>query len=111
MHTPSAKLLKGFGTKVGALIYVCPTTRIDCAWVIGMLARCLTFPTPELDEAADRVIAFLHQHRQDAVVFRKDPVNGAKPIAYSDSDWAVQPSTTGWLIVCALALVAYASKR
>ena len=76
-----------------------------------MLARCLTFPTPELDEAADRVIAYLHQHRHDAVVFRKDAQHGAAPVAYSDSDWAVLPSTTGCIIFCAMALVAYASKR
>ena len=74
-----------------------------------MLARCLTFPTPELDLAADRVIAYLHQHRQDAVVYRK--CDDAAPVAYSDNDWAVQPSTTGWIILMAGACVAYASKR
>jgi hypothetical protein len=110
-HTPTPELLKRFGTKVGALIYVVPTTRADCAWVIGMLARCLTFPTPELDEAADKVIAYLYQHRDESVVFQKDEQHGAEPVAYSDSDWAVQPSTTGWTIFCATALVAYASKR
>tara|TARA_B110000503_G_scaffold24765_1_gene39085 strand:- start:167 stop:748 length:582 start_codon:yes stop_codon:yes gene_type:complete len=76
-----------------------------------MLARCLTFPTPELDEAADKVIAYLYQHRDESVVFQKDEQHGAEPVAYSDSDWAVQPSTTGWIIFCATALVAYASKR
>ena len=110
-HTPSPALLKRYGTKVGALIYAVPTTRTDCAWVIGMLARCLTFPTPELDLAADKVIAYLHQHRDESVVFKKDIQNGAEPVAFSDSDWAVQPSTTGWVIFCATALVAYASKR
>ena len=76
---------------------------------IGMLARCLTFPTPELDLAADRVIAYLHQHRDDAVVFERSA--GVEPVAYSDSDWAVHPSTTGWIIQMAGACVAYASKR
>ena len=109
-HTPSAALLKRFGTKVGALIYTSPTTRTDCSWTIGMLARCLTFPTEELDEAADRVIAYLHQHRHAAVVYSKCS-EGATPHAYSDSDWAVQPSTTGWIILVAGACVAYASKR
>ena len=75
-----------------------------------MLARCLTFPTPELDLDADRVIAYLHQHRHDAVVFSRSDT-GPHPVAYSDSDWAVQPSTTGWLIKVAGACVAYASKR
>ena len=60
----------------------------------------------------DRVIgiAYLHQHRTDAVVFSKSNA-GASPIAYSDSDWGVRPSTTGWMILCACACVAYASKR
>ena len=44
-----------------------------------MLARCLTFPTPELDLAADRVIAYLHQHRHDAVVFKRGA--GVDPVA------------------------------
>ena len=108
-HTPSPDLIKRYGTKVGALIYTSPTTRTDCSWTIGMLARCLTFPTPELDLAADRVIAYLHQHRHDAVVFKRGA--GVGPVAYSDSDWAVHPSTTGWVIQMAGACVAYASKR
>jgi len=75
-----------------------------------MLARCLTFPTVALDAAADRAIAYLYQHRGDAAVFTKS-ADELKPVAYSDSDWAVQPSTTGWLIMLAGACVAYASKR
>ena len=109
-HTLDPELTQRFGSKVGALIYASPTTRTDCSWVIGMLARCLTFPTPEMDAAADRVIAYLHQHRSDAVVFSKQ-VGELEPVAYSDSDWAVKPSTTGWLIKLAGACVAYASKR
>jgi hypothetical protein len=108
-HAVSPELVKKYGTKVGALIYTSPTTRTDCSWTIGMLARCLTFPTPELDLAADRVIAYLHQHRHDAVVFERG--KSVDPVAYSDSDWAVHPSTTGWIIQMAGACVAYASKR
>ena len=62
-----------------------------------MLARCLTFPTAALDAAADRAIAYLYQHRADSVVFSKSG-GDLEPVAYSDSNWEVQPSTTGWLI-------------
>ena len=40
-----------YPSKVGALIYCVPASRLDCAYAIGVLARCLTFPTPEMDAA------------------------------------------------------------
>ena len=109
-HAVDPALAKTFGTKVGGLIYAAPTARVDCSWLIGMLARCLTFPTAALDAAADRAIAYLYQHRADSVVFSKSG-GDLEPVAYSDSNWEVQPSTTGLLIKVAGACVAYASKR
>ena len=61
--TPSSRALREtYPSKVGALIYCVPASRIDCAHAIGMLARCLTFPTSSMDAAADRCLAYLRQH-------------------------------------------------
>lgn len=38
----------GHMSQSNALIYTAPACRVDCAHTIGMLARCLTFPTPDI---------------------------------------------------------------
>ena len=57
-HSVDPELAISYPRKVGALIYAHPASRVDCSYTIGMLARCLTFPTPEMDAAADRCIAY-----------------------------------------------------
>eukprot|EP00966_Prymnesium_polylepis_P333809 7389227-Prymnesium_polylepis.1 len=58
-HTPSPQLLKSYASKVGAMIYAAPAARFESAYSIGMCARCLAFPTPEMDEFADRIICYM----------------------------------------------------
>ena len=58
-----------YASKVGALIYVVPVCRVDCAFAIGVLARCLTFPTEDTNAAADRCLAYLAQHPDVGVVY------------------------------------------
>ena len=53
---------KEYASKVGAMIFAAPAARFDCAYSIGICARCLTFPTAEMDQHADRIIAFMAQH-------------------------------------------------
>eukprot|EP00966_Prymnesium_polylepis_P335474 7390834-Prymnesium_polylepis.1 len=48
-HTPSAALSSSYASKVGAMIFAAPAARFECAYSIGICARCLTFPTPEMD--------------------------------------------------------------
>lgn len=95
---------------MGALIYAVPACRVDCAYAIGILARCLTYPTAEMDAAADRVLVYLAQHADDGVVFDS---NATAPHlhAYSDSDWSVEHSTSGWAIMFGGAAIGYGSKR
>ena len=102
---------KEYASKVGAMIFAAPAARFDCAYGIGVCARCLTFPTEEMDQHADRIIAYMAQHADDALQF-----DGTAPGAdifsvYSDSDWAVGHSTTGWCATYGNATVGYGSKR
>ncbi|KAL3907696.1 MAG: hypothetical protein SGPRY_010082, partial [Prymnesium sp.] len=97
-HQVDPELLKTYPRKVGALIYTVPACRVDCAHMIGMLARCLTFPTPEMDQAADRVLVYLAQHADRGITFS----TGAPRVdlhACVDSDWAVGHSTSGWAVM------------
>merc|ERR1712070_733564 len=75
-----------------------------------MLARCLTFPTPSMDAAADRCLAYLRQHEDAGITF---DASCARPelYAYSDSNWTVGHSTSSWAILYAGAVIGYGSKR
>jgi hypothetical protein len=92
-------------TKVGSLIYLVPTARYDAAATIGILARCLSFPTIQMEKEADRCLRYIYSTSNIGIVF-----NGAKGTAltaYSDSDWAVPHSTTGYCIIFAGAPIGY----
>ena len=103
-------LRESYASKVGALIYVVPVCRVDCALAIGILARCLTFPTKDMDAAADRCLVFLANHPNEGITYDKA---SARPElhAYSDSNWTVGHSTSGWAILYGGAVIGYGSKR
>jgi hypothetical protein len=102
-------LLRRYGTKVGSLIYLVPTARCDAAATIGILARCLSFPTIQMEKEADRCLRYIYSTSNLGIVF--DGSKGAALTAYSDSDWAVRHSTTGFCIIFAGAPIGYSSKR
>ena len=103
-------LQESYASKVGALIYVVPVCRVDCAFAIGMLARCLTFPTDDMDAAADRCLVFLAQHPDTGISY---DANSTRPElhAFSDSNWSVGHSTSGWAVLYCGAVIGYGSKR
>eukprot|EP00965_Chrysotila_dentata_P031813 1060902-Pleurochrysis_carterae.AAC.1 len=49
-------LLSSYQSLVGALLYCSTQTRPDVAFAVGMLCRAMSCPTPELLEAARRVL-------------------------------------------------------
>ena len=108
-ETPSKELLARYRSKVGALNYASPNVRPDVAQAVGLLARALTFPTEELDLLADDIIVKLAHTSTEGLEFRKIPSPTLK--AYSDSDWCVRHSTSGWLIYFGNVLVGHGSKR
>jgi hypothetical protein len=63
------ELLRSHGSKVGSLIYLVPTVRCDVAATIGILARCLTFPTVGMDVEADRCSRYLYDSIDLGITF------------------------------------------
>ena len=65
-------------------------------------------PTPELYEAALRVLFYLHHHRHVGLRYEADTMELA---GQSDSDWAVKHSTTGYVFNYSVAAISWASKK
>ena len=78
-HTPSPALASSYASKVGAMIFAAPAARFECAYSIGICARCLTFPTEEMDAHADRIICYMAQHAENGVVYDADAPEAWSP--------------------------------
>ena len=77
-----------------------------------MCARCLTFPTAEMSEAADRCIAYMAQTADRGITFDAGASGDALLYeAYSDSDWSVSHSTTGGVHCIGGRAISASSKR
>lgn len=63
-----------------------------------------------MDEAADRCLVFLAQHPNVGITY---DATAPRPElhAFSDSNWTVGHSTTGWAILYGGAVIGYGSKR
>eukprot|EP00965_Chrysotila_dentata_P160468 5298245-Pleurochrysis_carterae.AAC.1 len=83
-HHVDPAFQKKYQSNVGALIYSPPCRRPGKSLTIGILARALTFPTPEMDEHANRVLAYMAQTAEAGIEFKKGGL--AELAAYSDSD-------------------------
>eukprot|EP00965_Chrysotila_dentata_P109136 3606291-Pleurochrysis_carterae.AAC.1 len=62
-----------------------------------------------MDEHVNSVLAYMAQNADKGIEFKAG--GGLKLVAYSDSDWAVSHSTTGFCVVFGGAAVSYGSKR
>ena len=94
-------------------MYAMPASRADCSFTIGMLTRCLTFPTAAMDAAADRCLVFMAQTADRGPQYGDAHATGVNLSlhAYTDSDWQIKSSTSGWVIMYGGAVVSYGSKR
>eukprot|EP00965_Chrysotila_dentata_P098930 3271947-Pleurochrysis_carterae.AAC.1 len=61
-----------------------------------------------MDDHANRVLAYMAQNGGEDIEYKTQ--GGVRLIAYSDSDWAVAHSTTGFCIMYVGAAVSYGSK-
>ena len=108
----SPAALKGpYASKVGAMIYAPSCSRLDAAYATNMCARCLAFPTVEMDEMADRCIVYMAQTRERGIIYDASAPDASEFWACSDSDWAVNHSTTGFAMCYGGAAIEYSSKR
>lgn len=80
---------------VGALIFPAPTTRSDCLYVVGILARAMDCATEDMFKAAILCLIFMGQTRDDGITYVRDAPFGRRYVHWSDSDWAVRRSTSG----------------
>ena len=110
-NVPDPALVTSYSGKVGAMIYASPCARIDIAQSVALLARALTFPTPELDALADNVMLYMVQTAELAMIIDGDAKDAGTLIAESDSDWSVGHSTTGFCLLLSGIAIVYSSKR
>ena len=80
---------------VGALIFPAPTTRPDCLFVVGILARAMDCATEDMFNAALQCLVFMGQTHREGITYVRDAPGGRRYTHWSDSDWAVRRSTTG----------------
>jgi len=68
----------------------------------------MAYPTPELVLAAEHVLRYLHRTRHLGLRYEADtlPLEG-----YSDSDWAVRHSTSGFVFSFMKAAISWGSKK
>ena len=106
--TPDHQLLKQYQSICGALLYASTNTRPDIAFATGLLCRAMGRPTPELFEAALRVLGYLYRNRHIGLRYE----SSSKSLeGYSDSDWAVKHSTSGHSFHLGSATISWASKK
>eukprot|EP00965_Chrysotila_dentata_P135259 4472436-Pleurochrysis_carterae.AAC.1 len=103
-----ADLLSSYQSLVGALLYCSTQTRPDVAFAVGMLCRAMSCPTPELLEAARRVLMYLSHHRSIGLRFERSQTSIQ---GFSDSDWATKHFTSGYVFVYNQAAISWASKK
>ena len=93
-NTPS-ELGTRYRSLVGALIFPAPTTRSDCLYVVGILARAMDCATEDMFKAALHCLVFMGQTHNDGITYVRDAPFGRRYVHWSDSDWAVRRSTSG----------------
>ena len=108
-----------FREAVGALFYLCRSTRFDIAHAVSEVARFMGNPAPEHWGAVLRIYAYLARTKDVALVMKSSGMECAFHDqfleGFSDSDWAgcldTRRSHTGWLVRAGGSLVAWYSKR
>ena len=107
--TPEPQLLRQYQSICGALLYASTNTRPGIAYATGMLCRAMGRPTPELFQAALRVLGYLYRNRH--IGLRYENANDASLEGFSDSDWAVKHSTSGFTFHLGSASISWYRQR
>ena len=105
---PDSELLRRYQSICDALLYASTNTRPDIAFATGLICRAMGRPTPELFQAALRVLGYLYRNRNIGLryVASDQTLEG-----FSDSDWAVKHSTSGFTFHLGSATVSWSSKK
>ena len=89
------ELATRYRSLVGALIFPAPTTRPDCLFAVGLLARVMDCATEDMFRCALYCLIFMGQSHADGITYVRDSPDARTFVQWSDSDWAVERSTTG----------------
>ena len=105
---PDTELLRRYQSICGALLHASTNTQPDIAFSTGLLCRAMGRPTPELFQAALRVLGYLYRNRNIGLryVASDQTFEG-----FSDSDWAGKHSTSGFTFHLGSATVSWSSKK
>ena len=106
--TRDPESIRKYQSIVGALLYAATNTRPDIALAVSYLCRCMAKPTPELHQAALRVLRYLHRTRHLGLRYEmsEEDLKG-----YSDSDWAVKHSISGSVFIWGRAAINWSCKK
>ena len=100
----AALLLRGntpveLGTRyrsvVGGLLFPCPTSRVECLWTVGILARAMDFATEDLYQCALYCLVYMGQTHDRGITYARNAADARRYVHYADSDWDMRRSTTG----------------
>ena len=93
---------------VGALLYCAVSTRPDIAYSVNMLCRVMSKPNDVMLRHAKRVLCYLHRHKDVGLTY--EPA-ATQLVGYSDADWGVKHSTTGWIFKWMNGPIAWSSRK
>ena len=92
-HDKMSQFREAYMAIVGALLWLANMTRVDIAYSASQLARFMTNPGPSHFKAAIRVLLYLRDTTDRALVMRPDPTRGLE--SFVDSSWATKFSCSG----------------
>ncbi|RKK07014.1 Retrovirus-related Pol polyprotein from transposon TNT 1-94 [Fusarium oxysporum f. sp. cepae] len=107
-----------YSSKTGSLMYGMTQTRPDLAFLLSILSRYMSNPSPAHSQLIKRGYRYLQQTKHHGLVLggvRKDPKDAWSVTAWADSDWKgdnfTGRSTFGWLVQLEESTVSWRAKR
>ncbi|OBS16014.1 hypothetical protein FPOA_27826 [Fusarium poae] len=107
-----------YSSKTGSLMYGMTQTRPDLAFLLSVLSRYMSNPSPAHSRLIKRSLRYLQQTRDHGLVLggvKKDPESAWSITAWADSDWkgdtVTGRSTFGWLVQLEGSTVSWRAKR
>ena len=110
-RTPaSAELLAAYQSLYGSLLHA-TKFRPEISAAMGLLGSCLTFPTKDLYDCLMHVLVYLGRSRNLGVTYSAHVPDAKLLKAFSDSDWSITRSTTGFVLMLAGGAIGTVSRR
>ena len=102
------ELVRPFQERLGALLYLATSTRADLAYVVPLLCRAMSRPTPDLMHESDLILAYLASHPSIGLTYERRP---SKLIGFADASWETKNSTSGWVIFWQGCAITWGSRK